>query len=142
MFKEFELISEKTWKQQIQFDLAGKDYNSELNWTSCEGVNVKPFFTDKYKPSNTFYVPENWNISQDIYLKDELTSNQEIKKLISQEVYDITIHISEDTINVDLLFNDIDLTYINIYFKIEDLNELVLSKLNNFAIICYMDGLF
>ena len=133
MFKEFELISEKIWKQQIQFDLGGKDYNSEVNWTSYEGVNVKPFFTDKYKPSNTFYVPENWNISQDIYLKDELTSNQEIKKLISQEVYDITIHISEDTINVDLLFNDIDLTYINIYFKIEDLNELVLSKLDNFA---------
>ena len=133
MFKEFELISEKNWKQQIQFDLGGKDYNSEVNWISYEGVNVKPFFTDKYKPSNTFYVPENWNISQDIYLKDELTSNQEIKKLISQEVYDITIHISEDTINVDLLFNDIDLTYINIYFKIEDLNELVLSKLDNFA---------
>jgi methylmalonyl-CoA mutase len=133
MFKEFELISEKNWKQQIQFDLGGKDYNSEVNWTSYEGVNVKPFFTDKYKHSNTFYVPENWNISQDIYLKDELTSNQEIKKLISQEVYDITIHISEDTINVDLLFNDIDLTYINIYFKIEDLNELVLSKLDNFA---------
>ena len=133
MFKEFESISEKNWKQQIQFDLGGKDYNSEVNWTSYEGVNVKPFFTDKYKPSNTFYVPENWNISQDIYLKDELTSNQEIKKLISQEVYDITIHISEDPINVDLLFNDIDLTYINIYFKIEDLNELVLSKLDNFA---------
>jgi methylmalonyl-CoA mutase len=133
MFKEFELISEKNWKQQIQFDLGGKDYNSEVNWSSYEGVNVKPFFTDKYKHSNTFYVPENWNISQDIYLKDELTSNQEIKKLISQEVYDITIHVSEYHINVDLLFDDIDLTYINIYFKIEDLNELVLSKLDNFA---------
>jgi methylmalonyl-CoA mutase len=133
MFKEFELISEKNWKQQIQFDLGGKDYNSEVNWTSYEGVNVKPFFTDKYKSANTFFIPENWNISQDIYLKDELTSNQEIKKLISQEVYDITIHVSEDHINVDLLFDDIDLTYINIYFKIEDLNELVLSKLDNFA---------
>ena len=48
MFKEFELISEKNWKQQIQFDLDGKDFNSEVNWTSNEGVNVKPFFTDKY----------------------------------------------------------------------------------------------
>jgi methylmalonyl-CoA mutase len=44
MFKEFELISEKNWKQQIQFDLGGKDYNSEVNWISYEGVNVKPFF--------------------------------------------------------------------------------------------------
>ena len=133
MFKEFESISEKNWKQQIQFDLGGKDYNSEVNWTSYEGINIKPFFTDKYKPNNTFYIPENWNISQEIYLKDELTSNHEIKKLISQEVYDITIYIYKDFINVDLLFDNIDLTYINIYFKIEDLNELVLSKLDNFA---------
>lgn len=43
LFKEFDSISEKHWKQQIQFDLAGKDFNSEVNWTSNEGVNVKPF---------------------------------------------------------------------------------------------------
>ena len=45
LFKEFDSISEKNWKQQIQFDLGGKDYNSEVNWTSYEGVNIKPFFT-------------------------------------------------------------------------------------------------
>ncbi len=49
MFKEFELVSEKNWKQQIQFDLDGKDYNKEVNWVSNEGINVKPFFTEKYK---------------------------------------------------------------------------------------------
>ena len=133
LFKEFDSISEKYWKQQIQFDLAGKDYNTEVNWTSDEGVNVKPFFTDKYKSTNNFFIPENWNISQEIYLNDEFKSNQEIKKLITQEVYDITIHIEKKNIDVDLLFDDIDLTYINIYFKIEDLNELILSKLDDYA---------
>ncbi len=133
LFKEFDSISEKYWKQQIQFDLAGKDYNTEVNWTSNEGVNVKPFFTDKYKSANTFFIPENWNISQEIYLNDEFKSNQEIKKLFTQEVYDITIHIEKKNIDVDLLFDDIDLTYINIYFKIEDLNELILSKLDDYA---------
>ena len=54
LFKEFDSISEKHWKQQIQFDLAGKDFNSEVNWTSNEGVNVKHFFTDKYKSANNF----------------------------------------------------------------------------------------
>ena len=58
LFKEFELISEKAWKQQIQFDLDGKDYNSETNWTSSEGINVKPFFTSEYKSINKFYIPE------------------------------------------------------------------------------------
>lgn len=133
MFKEFESISENNWKQQIQFDLAGKDYNSEVNWISNEGINVKPFFTDKYKSVNNFYIPEHWNICQDIYLKKESVSNQEIKKLISQEVYDLTIHIKKESINVDLLFNDIDITHINIYFKIDNFNEIILSKLDNYA---------
>ena len=133
LFKEFDSISEKHWKQQIQFDLAGKDFNSEVNWTSNEGVNVKPFFTDKYKSANTFFIPENWNISQEIYLTEESKSNKEIKKLITHEVYDITIHIHKKNINLDILFDDIDLTYINIYFKLEDLDELILSKLNEYA---------
>ena len=133
LFKEFDSISEKHWKQQIQFDLAGKDFNSEVNWTSNEGVNVKPFFTDKYKSANTFFIAENWNISQEIYLTEESKSNKEIKKLITQEVYDITIHIHKKNINLDILFDDIDLTYINIYFKLEDLDELILSKLNEYA---------
>ena len=111
MFKEFELVSEKNWKQQIQFDLDGKDYNKEVNWVSNEGINIKPFFTDKYKSLNNVYIPEYWNICQNIYLKHESVSNKEIKKLINQEVYDLTIHINKDSINLELLFEEIDLTY-------------------------------
>ena len=133
LFKEFELISEKAWKQQIQFDLDGKDYNSETNWTSSEGINVKPFFTSEYKSINKFYIPDNWNISQTVYLKEESISNEEIKKLISQEVYDLTIHIQRDCVNLDLLFKEVDLTYLNLYFRIDHFKESLLSTLNNYA---------
>jgi len=133
LFKEFEFISEKAWKQQIQFDLGGKDYNSETNWTSTEGINIKPFFTSKYKSKNKLYIPDNWNINQTIYLKEESISNEEIKKLISQEVYDLTIYIKSDSINLDLLFKEVDLTYLNLYFKIDHFNEVLLSNLNNYA---------
>jgi len=133
LFKEFEIISEKAWKQQIQFDLEGKDYNSETNWTSKEGINVKPFFTSEYKSINKLYLPDDWSISQTIYLEEESISNKEIKKLISQEVYDLTIHIQGDCINLDLMFKEVDLTYLNVYFKINHFNENLLSYLNNYA---------
>ena len=133
LFKEFEFISEKAWKQQIQFDLDGKDYNKEVNWVSNEGINIKPFFTSKYKSKNKLYIPDNWNINQTIYLKEESISNEEIKKLISQEVYDLTIYIKSDSINLDLLFKEVDLTYLNLYFKIDHFNEVLLSNLNNYA---------
>ena len=129
LFKEFEIISEKAWKQQIQFDLEGKDYNSETNWTSKEGINVKPFFTSEYKSINKLYLPDDWSISQTIYLEEESISNKEIKKLISQEVYDLTIHIQGDCIDLDLMFKEVDLTYLNVYFKIDHFNENLLSYL-------------
>ena len=133
MFKEFELVSEKNWKQQIQFDLDGKDYNKEVNWVSNEGINVKPFFTEKYKSLNNVYIPEYWNICQNIYLKQESVSNKEIRKLINQEVYDLTIHVNKDSINLELLFKEIDLTYINIYFKIDECKDDLLESLNSYA---------
>mgnify|MGYP006375508517 FL=1 len=44
LFKEFEPVSSKQWKQQIQFDLKGADYNDTLIWNSPEGIKVKPFY--------------------------------------------------------------------------------------------------
>ena len=56
-----------------------------------------------------------------------------LKSSTSSKTINLSFFNKVDFINVDLLFDNIDLTYINIYFKIEDLNELVLSKLDNFA---------
>ena len=44
LFNDFESISSKQWKQQIQFELKGLDYNDTLVWESPEGIKVKPFY--------------------------------------------------------------------------------------------------
>ena len=44
LFKEFPEVSSKQWKQHIQFDLKGADYNETLIWKSNEGIDVKPFY--------------------------------------------------------------------------------------------------
>ncbi|MBC7439943.1 MAG: hypothetical protein H7250_08175, partial [Flavobacterium sp.] len=40
----WEAISSKQWKQQIQFELKGADYNEVLIWNSPEDIKVKPFY--------------------------------------------------------------------------------------------------
>jgi len=50
-FSEFPQISDKAWKQQIQADLKGGDYNELLTWTSPEGIVVKPFYSAKDLPA-------------------------------------------------------------------------------------------
>ena len=44
LFDEFTPVSSKEWKQKIQFELKGADYNETLLWESLEGIKVKPFY--------------------------------------------------------------------------------------------------
>ena len=44
LFSEFNEVSAKAWKQKIQVDLKGADYNDTLIWKNLEGIDVKPFY--------------------------------------------------------------------------------------------------
>ena len=46
LFSEFNPVSAKQWKQQIQVDLKGADYNDTLVWESLEGIS-KPFYSQE-----------------------------------------------------------------------------------------------
>ena len=47
LFNEFSTVSPAAWKQKIQVDLKGADYNDSLIWKSNEGIHVKPFYTSE-----------------------------------------------------------------------------------------------
>ena len=44
LFDEFNPVSAKQWKQKIQMDLKGADYNDTLLYKTNEGVHIKPFY--------------------------------------------------------------------------------------------------
>jgi methylmalonyl-CoA mutase len=44
LFNNFEEVSSRQWKQKIQVDLKGVDYNATLIWHTNEGIDVKPFY--------------------------------------------------------------------------------------------------
>ena len=45
LFNDFDTITAAAWKQKIQVDLNGLDYNESLIWKSNDGIAVKPFYT-------------------------------------------------------------------------------------------------
>jgi len=45
LFNDFDTITAAAWKQKIQVDLNGLDYNESLIWKSNDGISVKPFYT-------------------------------------------------------------------------------------------------
>ena len=44
IFDQFPKISAKQWKQKIQFELKGEDYNKRCIWQSVEEIAINPFY--------------------------------------------------------------------------------------------------
>ncbi len=79
LFEEFEGVSAKAWKQQIQVDLKGADYNDSLIWQSPEGIHIKPYyhpddFDGSFNPIPGH--PKTWEVVQDVFIDDETKANK------------------------------------------------------------------
>ena len=77
LFSDFEAVSSKQWKQQIQYELKGADYNETLVWESPEGIKVKPFYhNDETEVNLDAIVPTKpFAIVQNIFVHDVKKSN-------------------------------------------------------------------
>ena len=78
LFNDFEGVSSKAWKQKIQFDLKGADYNDTLIWKNNEGIDVKPFYhADEFKslPETSNTSATEWKICQAIEVSDAKEAN-------------------------------------------------------------------
>ena len=76
LFNKFDKISPEAWKQKIQVDLKGADYNETLLWHSEEGVVVKPFYTKEDRNDLEIKTPnKGFNICQSIFVDDIKIAN-------------------------------------------------------------------
>ena len=88
LFSEFNEVSAKEWKQKIQADLKGADYNDTLVWKNLEGIDVKPFYHLDETDTNHYSIevknPNDWNIAQTIFINNESISNHFILNAIER----------------------------------------------------------
>jgi len=120
LFNDFSEVSSKQWKQLIQYDLKGADYNDTLIWQSNEGINVKPFYhSDEFEslPDVSNTEASNWKICQTIYVANVEKSNEKAVDALERGAESIKFILpSEDIIIKDLLVN-INLMETTIYFE-------------------------
>ncbi len=71
----FDPVSARAWKQKIQVDLKGGDYNELLTWRSPEGITVKPFYTEEDLPGGGEVTaganPLRWQVGHTAHLQSE-----------------------------------------------------------------------
>jgi methylmalonyl-CoA mutase len=134
LFEDFDEVSAKQWKQQIQYDLKGADYNQTLVWQSPEGISVKPFyheddFKEEFQPIPG--QPQSWKIAQEIFVDDEKIANNIALDAANRGAEAIIFTAAED-FEPRTVFKDFPFETTSIYFELTFLSEAFYGKLVKF----------
>ena len=134
LFDEFNEVSSKEWKQKIQVDLNGADYNETLIWKNLEGIDVKPFyhqddFKVEFKEIPRF--PKDWNIAQSIFIDDEKIANHLILDSIKRGAEAVVLTANKE-FNIEQVFNEFLVKNTIIYFDLKFISESFIYNLKQF----------
>ncbi|UJH92105.1 methylmalonyl-CoA mutase subunit beta [Antarcticibacterium sp. 1MA-6-2] len=133
LFEEFEEISAKQWKQKIQFDLKGADYNKELIYKSRDGINIKPFYnSEDIKEPARVPSPQHWEICEKIYVASEEISNHRAKEVLKKGAESLWFVIPSDETRIEKLLKNIPVDQVKLYFSFLFLSEEYIKKLADF----------
>ena len=134
LFEDFSYVSSKEWKQKIQAELKGADYNETLVWESLEGIKVKPFYqNDEFE--NKIQVnteATQFKILQNIFVHDVAKSNNKAKDSLNRGAEAIRFTLENDSVSIEELLQNLPLenTY---YFNLQFLSIEFIHTLNQFA---------
>jgi len=134
LFKEFEPVSSKQWKQQIQYELKGADYNETLVWESPEGIKVKPFYhSDEFEPKYGSTTPgEGFSILQNIFVHDVKKSNKRALETLNRGAESIRFTLENESVAVEDLMQNLPLGNTRYFFYLPFLSIDFVNKINDF----------
>ncbi|XLS27858.1 methylmalonyl-CoA mutase subunit beta [Flavobacteriaceae bacterium M23B6Z8] len=131
LFDMFSEVSAKQWKQKIQFDLKGADYNNTLITRTNEGIDIKPFYHgDEVDSMPSLTREDTWKVAQRITVISETEANKKALQAIQGGVDAIDFLITNEEVDVKALLEQIDLDKTIVYFTPSFLNLTFIEKLN------------
>lgn len=133
LFNDFDEVSAQAWKQKIQVDLKGADYNETLLWHTNEGITVKPFYHQDQDAKTSVTENNNWDICQFIDVKNSKDANVLAKDALKKGSEAILFKIHTEIIAKELLEgidSNTPIHFIFVEFFQETIKE-ILSLKNN-----------
>ena len=134
LFKNFEPVSLKEWKQKIQADLKGADYNETLIWKTNEGIDVKPIYhADNFDalPNTSNTKATSFKICQTIYVSDAKNANLKAINALSKGAESIKFIVPTKDNSLENLLINIDLASTPIHFELQFLDAEFIKQLNS-----------
>lgn len=135
LFNDFEKVTSKQWKNQIQYELKGADYNDTLVWESLEGIKVKPFYHNDEDTVTTGVSTQNSNFSivQEIYVFDTEKSITKANEVLKRGAESIRFIIPSKEINVVNIINQLQQQPKAAYLQLLFLDTDVVEQINTEA---------
>jgi methylmalonyl-CoA mutase len=120
LFDDFNPISSKQWKQKIQFELDGADYNETVIWSSPEDIQVKPFYhSDEFSKAAVVKTEaSNFKICQNIFVHDIEKSIQRAINTIERGAESLRFTIENEKTDVQKLLENLPLENRSVYFNL------------------------
>ena len=128
----FAPVSAKEWKQKIQFDLKGEDYNSLITNTN-DGVSINPFYhLDTFETLSVPKPNHDTKICQQVFVASEKIANKIAKNAIEKGADSIRF-IAEKAFDFEQLFSGLFQEKVFFIIEIRFLEEAFLLKLVQYA---------
>lgn len=111
LFDDFPPVSAKEWKQKIQYELKGGDYNEKMVWESPEGIKVKPFYTLEDRPAKSqgpVPPPQEWKIAQMLSPSDPDEGKARIRQSITMGAESLIIGLADTHLDFKKLLDGTD----------------------------------
>ena len=126
---EFQPVSAAAWKQKIQADLKGADYNETLLTKTNEGITIKPFYhADEFEKLKIPLTEEDFKICQKIIISDESDANAKAVDATNKGANSLKF-IAKKPFNAELLFRNLLAKKIEFHFHFEFLSEVFINEL-------------
>ena len=133
LFDDFNTLSPAAWKQKIQVDLKGADYNDTLLWKTNEGIVVRPFYSKEDRNDVDIDLPKKgFNICQSIFVDDVPIANKLAINALKRGANSIQFKANK-SFDYTSLLRGINLSDTILYFNLNFLNSDFVLKLNEFC---------
>lgn len=126
LFKDFEPVSETAWKQKIQMDLKGADYNDTLITKTAAGIDIKPIYHNDSAPQLNIpaRATDSWYISQKIYAGNAVAANKKAKDILARGSEGVLFIIPHKEIDTGTLLKGLPEYGIQIHPQFMDLEYI------------------
>lgn len=129
---DFDAVSAAAWKQKIQVDLKGADYNKTLLTQTNEGITIKPFYhADDFEKLEIPFKNTEVNICEKIWLSFEKKANKKALDVLNRGADSIKFTCTKP-FDYTILFNKLLQKNIEFHFDFHFFDSDFILKLSEY----------